>query len=57
MPAGATAWWLIGGHVVEGAGVGPAATALWLVPFALLCGVLSLVEVPSGSAGSAADSG
>ncbi|WP_019072787.1 hypothetical protein [Streptomyces hokutonensis] len=57
VPAGVTVWWLIGGHVVEDAGVGPAATALWLVLFVLLCGVLSLVEVPSGRPGSAADSG
>jgi ABC-type multidrug transport system permease subunit len=55
--AGVTAWWLIGGHVVEDAGVGPAATALWLVLFALLCGVLSLVEMPSGRPASSADSG
>jgi hypothetical protein len=54
--AGLAAWWLIGGHVVEDAGVGPVATVLWLALFALLCGVLSLVEMPSGQPGSSADS-
>lgn len=42
---GVAAWWLIGGHVVEGA-VGGMATALFLALFAVIGGLLSLVEVP-----------
>ncbi|MFJ9248138.1 hypothetical protein [Streptomyces sp. NPDC101776] len=56
MPAGLTAWWLTGGHVVEDAGVGPVATVRWLVLFAMVCGVLSLVEVPSDRPESSVDS-
>lgn len=44
--AGVAAWWLIGGHVVEDAGVGGTATALFLALFAVLGGLLSLVEMP-----------
>lgn len=43
--AGVVAWWLIGGHVVEDAGVGVTATALLLALFALLGGALSLAEL------------
>src|SRR5690349_21309622 len=42
---GVVVWWLIGGHVVEGA-VGSTATALFLALYAVAGGLLSLAEVP-----------
>ncbi|GHH83608.1 hypothetical protein GCM10018793_46130 [Streptomyces sulfonofaciens] len=43
--AGAVVWPFLGGHLVED-GVNGAGTTVFLVLFAVLCGALSLVEVP-----------
>jgi hypothetical protein len=45
--AGVVAWWVLGGHVVEGDS-GTAVTALFLALFAVLGGLLSTAEVRRG---------
>ncbi|MET9443096.1 hypothetical protein [Streptomyces sp. NPDC006610] len=43
---GGLMWPVIGGHIVENAGVGKAETVLYGALFVLLGGLLSLVEMP-----------